>query len=193
MALLTRLGARAALRWSARGLAIAAAWPLLLAPGVTTAAPDGPTEYDVKAAFIYRIAQFVEWPAAEANPPLRLCVLGHNPFGNRLEGIQGRQVQGRTLETAMLSLGADLDTCSIVFIPAQAEAQVDHIIALSPGSGMLTVGDSAGFAERGVMVNFFLDNDRVRFEINPAVARQAGLVLSSRLLALARIVVPEAR
>jgi hypothetical protein len=145
-----------------------------------------PSEYELKAAFVYQIAKFVEWPPT--NAPLRLCVVGGNPFGTSLEGVRGKLVNARKLEIAQLGAAGDPRECHLLFIAAGAERNLERINALARGAGILTIGDSEGFAQRGVMVNFFLENDKVRFEINLESVRQSGVSISSRLLSLARIV-----
>lgn len=157
-----------------------------------TPARAAPSEYELKAAFIYQIARFVEWPSAgtpvNAGAPLRLCVLGGNPFGAALEPIRGKPVNERRMEVALLDVNADTRECNMLFIAAPAERHLERIAALSRGSGMLTIGDTQGFAQRGAMVNFFPENGKVRFEVNLNAARLGGLKISSRLLSLARIV-----
>ncbi|MFA7242313.1 MAG: YfiR family protein [Sulfuricellaceae bacterium] len=147
-----------------------------------------PSEYDLKAAFIFQIAKFVEWPAGSAPP--RLCVLGGNPFGAALEALRGKPSPSpeRKMEVTLLDMGADIRECSMLFIASPAERHLERIVAISRGAGILTIGDTEGFAKRGAMVNFYLENGKVRFEINLDVARQGGLKISSKLLSLARIV-----
>lgn len=146
----------------------------------------GPAEYELKAAFIYQIAKFVEWP--QPNAPLRLCVLGGNPFGAALESIRGKPVNERKMEIRLLDAGAEVHDCAMLFVSASAEKYLDRIAAMSRGAGLLTLGDTEGYAKRGVMVNFFPENGKIRFEINLDAARQGGLKISSKLLSLARIV-----
>lgn len=154
---------------------------LALAP-----AHAGSSEYELKAAFIYQIAKFVEWPPSSA--PLRLCVIGGNPFGAALETIRGKPVNERKMEIRLLDTGAGLHDCTMLFVAAPAERHLERIVALSRGAGMLTLGDTEGFAQRGVMLNFFPEQGKLRFEINLEAARQGGVKISSKLLALARIV-----
>lgn len=144
------------------------------------------SEYELKAAFIYQIAKFVEWPPSRG--PLRLCVVGGNPFGPALETIRGKPLNERKVEVALLAPGADLRECAMLFIAASAERHLERIVAISRGSGTLTISDTEGFSERGAMVNFYLENGKVRFEINLDAARQSDLKISSKLLSLARIV-----
>jgi len=156
---------------------------LALAP-----AHAAPSEYELKAAFIYQIARFVEWQPANAGASLRLCVLGGNPFGPALDTIRGKPVNERKMEVSLLDMSADTGECDMLFVAAPAEKYLERIMALSRGRNMLTIGDTQGFAQRGVMVNFFPEDGKIRFEINPSVSRRAGIKISSQLLKLARIV-----
>lgn len=161
-----------------------------------TPARAAPSEYELKSAFIYQIARFVEWPSPPgslASAPLRLCVLGGNPFGTALDTISGKPVNERRMEVSLLDMNADTRECAMLFIAAPAERHLERITALSRGTGMLTIGDTQGFAQRGVMVNFFLENGKIRFEINLEASRRAGLKISSQLLKLARIIREEAQ
>ena len=162
---------------------------LLLSSASARAAPS---EYELKAAFIYQIARFVEWPpAAQKDAPLQLCVLGGNPFGAALHTISGKPVGERKIEVALLDMDMDTRKCAMLFVATPAEKHLERIAALARGSGMLTLGDTTGFAQRGAMVNFFPENGKIRFEINTAASRRAGLKISSQLLRLARIVEEE--
>ena len=162
---------------------------LLLALAPAHAAPS---EYELKAAFIYQIARFVEWPTpnttVNAGASLRLCVLGSSPFGPALDTIRGKPVNERKMEVSLLDMSADTGECDMLFVTAQAEKNIERIIALSRGRSMLVIGDTQGFAQRGVVVNFFLEDGKIRFEINQAASRRAGVRISSQLLKLARIV-----
>ena len=166
---------------------------LLLALAPARAAPS---EYELKAAFIYQIARFVEWPApnttVNAGASLRLCVLGGNPFGPALDTIRGKPVNERKMEVSLLDMSADTGECNLLFVAAPAEKYLERIIALSRGRSMLIIGDTQGFSQRGVMVNFFPEDGKIRFEINPAASRRAGFKISSQLLKLAHIVHEEA-
>ena len=172
--------------WFEGGLQLLCGMMLLLA---LTPAHAAPSEYELKAAFIYQIARFVEWPGTPVNTgaPLQLCVLGGNPFGPALENIRGKPVGERKMEVSLLDMNAGTRECAMLFIAAPAEKYLERIIALSRGTGMLTIGDTQGFARRGVMVNFFSQDGKIRFEVNLEATRQGGLKISSKLLSLARI------
>jgi len=148
-----------------------------------------PTEYEIKAAFIHNIAKFVEWPASiGASGVLRLCVLGQGPFGEAAGGLRGKPVGSKVWEVVPASTRANLRECQVLFIEASEAGNLPRLLGSLRGSPVLTVGDSEGYAEQRVMVNFYLEESKVRFEINNDAAARAGLKISSQLLKLARIV-----
>lgn len=148
-----------------------------------------PTEYEVKAAFIHNIAKFVEWPAAATTAgPLKLCVLGHDPFGGALDALRGKTVHDKPWEVLHANSDTSLRECGVLFITASERNNLKQVLDATKGSAVLTVGDSEGYAERGVMVNFYLQGNMVRIEVNLDASKRAGLNISSQLLKLARIV-----
>lgn len=147
-------------------------------------AQDASLEYQVKAAYLFNFTKFIEWPegALRDGAPLTICVAGENPFGSSLEEtIQGESVNGRPLQARAAQPPAG---CHVVFVPRG----VDPAAALRPFRSLpaLTVGESDGFLRGGGMVNFFIEDGRVRFEINHEAADRALVRISSRLLRLAR-------
>ena len=149
-------------------------------------------EYQVKAAFLYNFAKFVEWPSQAfktSQDPIVVCVLGHNPFGNALqEVIRGKSVDGRAFAFRQVANAGEADTCQILFV---SSAEAKHFRSLCGNlkpAGILTVGEAQGFAANGGVINFKLDDGRVHFEINVDAAERAQLHISSKLLSLAQIV-----
>jgi hypothetical protein len=171
---------------------ILAALALLPLAGNAVSAADAapPGEYDVKAAFIHNFAQFVSWPAdtRSASDHIRLCVIGLNPFGDVLDVLRDKTVDGKPWEIRLLRAADDLTECRVVFVAVSEAERLESIREKIAGRAVLTIGDSVGFAERGIMINFYLEERKVRFEINVAAVRQAGLTISSQLLKLAKIV-----
>jgi len=171
-------------------LAIAAAMGLASVP--VPVAAGSPTEHQVKAAFLYNFANFVEWPPAALGPagtPLKVCVIGADPFGGVLDEafrdqvVQGRKVQivrGQTLEA--------LGRCHILFLPQSEQGRWKDLVRELHGSPTLTVADGPPLARQGGIINFVIEAQRVRFEINPIAAEQCGLRISSKLLTLAKVV-----
>jgi len=150
-------------------------------------------EYQVKAAFLYNFAKFIAWPPSsfsDAKAPLRICVLGQDPFGQELRDITSdKNINGRKLQ---LDQVADLQlarTCHILFVASSEKAQLKRIFESLQGTDALTVGDTKGFIDQGGMINFVLENSRVQFEVNHKAAEQAGLKISSKLLNVAKHVI----
>jgi hypothetical protein len=162
---------------------------LTLAAAPTWAHAQAPNEYHVKAAFLYNFAKFVEWPSDPPNEPIVIGIIGKDPFGGALEeAIRGKTVKGRKLAAQHLKAGQDPRGCQIIFISASEQKRLRSILADLNGAGVLTVGDTEGFAEAGGMINLTIVDQRVHFEINPDAAQRAGMKISSKLLSLAKIV-----
>ncbi len=177
----------------ARALALLAA--LLYFSGRAAAQPGVYQEYDVKAAFLYNFAKFVEWPPdALGSPeePMEICVFGDDPFGESLDAVvRGETLNGRRLVVRRTRSLADLRDCQAVFLPGAERSRLAEALATLRGASVLTVGEVDGFLSQGGMIRFVLDQGRVRFEINQEAAERGGLKLSSKLLRLARAVYPE--
>jgi hypothetical protein len=148
-------------------------------------------ENELKAAILYNFAKYVEWPAgalAEPPGPLVLCIVGDHPFGDALAQIEGRPVQERPLAIHLASEVDSLGTCNVVFLCSSESRSVDAVLERYRDQSVLTVADIEGFAQRGGIIDMFMVRDSVGFTVNLDAARNADLVVSSRLLALARIV-----
>jgi len=156
-------------------------------------APEHPTdEYQVKSAFIYNFAKFVEWPSStfqNANEPFVICIAGRDPFGRSLEDtIAGRAIDGHPLVVRHIAAAKQPVGCQIVFI---GSAEGKHPVPTSgvPGTtGILTIGEWETSGATGVVINFRLDGNKVRFDIDLAAADREQLRISSRLLSLAHLV-----
>lgn len=149
-------------------------------------------EYEVKAAFLYNFAKFVEWPEgsfANSQSPFAICVLGTDPFGRTLDQIlAGKMVGNRPVTLQRFREVARARQCQMLFVSPSESGRLPQIMDQLHGASVLVVGETDGFAQAGGAVQFTLDEDRVRFAINPDAAERAGLRLSSKLLALAKIV-----
>lgn len=159
---------------------------------VPAQAQETPTEYDLKAAFLYNFTKFVEWPADafhDDRSSLRLCVLGDDPFGDSLRAIAKEEVAGRRLMVLGVAGMSDPAGCQILFVSRSERRRLPRILAAVRDAPVLTVGDTAGFLEQGGIINFTLQGSRVRFEINHESAERVGLRISSKLLRLATRVV----
>jgi hypothetical protein len=150
------------------------------------------TEEEVKAAYLYNFAKFIEWPAkdfANANSPLRLCVVADASFHRTLDRIVKDKLVGvRPVSTVMLQTPEQALGCHLLFISASHTRQGTGLLAEMNAAGVVTVGERKGFAEQGGIINFVVENDHVRFEVNDKAALQVGLHISSRLLSVAKVV-----
>jgi hypothetical protein len=150
-------------------------------------------EYELKAAFLYNFAKFVDWPPAafpDPNASFRICVLGKDPFGGSLQdAVGGEEIAGHKLIVVRTNFLPKPAGCQILFISRSERDQTAQILLAVKDSPVLTVGDSPGFLEQGGVINFLLEGTKVRFEINNEAAVRARLTISSKLLQLARRVV----
>jgi hypothetical protein len=154
----------------------------------TATAPRPPGEYEVKAAFLCSFPDFVEWPS-RTNDVVTIGVLGEDPFGSSLvETVRARARESRTLVVRHLNRLDEARECQVLFVSESETPRLGQIFRTLDGATILTVSDIAGFAGRGGVIGFTLEEKRVRFEINTDAAERAGLRVSSRLLKLAHIV-----
>jgi hypothetical protein len=153
------------------------------------------TEYQVKAAFLFNFAKFVEWPVdvfPGVDAPLQICLLGQDPFGHEFEEVIGdKSVNGHRIEVIHPSGVPQARGCQIIFVSSSEKRQALEILRGLRGSSVLTVGDTAGFAGMGGIINFVLEDGRVRFEINVKAAERAHLKISARLLTVAKLIVTD--
>jgi hypothetical protein len=149
-------------------------------------------EYQVKALFLYNFARYVEWSPQRfkaPNDPIVICILGQNPFGSALdEAVAGKLVEGRPFVVRKISDIQPADSCSILFVNSSDRKRFRSIAGRIKGSGVLTVGEMHGFTSDGGVINFRLEDGKVRFEIDVDAAAREHLHISSKLLSLAQIV-----
>ena len=150
------------------------------------------SEYEVKAAFLYNFAKFVEWPSqafAGSSAALRICLLGRDPFGDALDSIVlDKTVAGHPIVRVQAPSPAEARACHVLFISRSEPETLKPILDRISDLPMLTVSESRDFLRLGGMINFVVEQDRVRFEINLDAAERHHLKLSSKLLAVARVV-----
>lgn len=143
-------------------------------------------EYQVKAAFLFNFAKFVQWPEARTAGPLIIGIVGDDPFGAAIAVLRGKRVRGRDVQVKLLSDTDDPSECHIVFVPKSANAQ--PTLQKVRDASVLTVGDDDAFIESGGMFQFRVDEGRVRLDVSLQNTVAAGLKVSARLLKLARVV-----
>jgi hypothetical protein len=161
---------------------------LLLVPGLHAQQPKA-SEFQVKAAYLYNFGRFVQWPdesGADRNESFEICVLGTDPFGQALDAtLAGGTIGGKSVAAKRITKPQDVDSCRILFISSSEESHLKEDLAALDKTRVLTVSDIPRFSERGGMIGFILDGNRVRFDVNLDSAQGAGLTLSSELLKVA--------
>ncbi|MBT3342693.1 MAG: YfiR family protein [Gemmatimonadetes bacterium] len=161
---------------------------LLLLPTGGLSAQVAPTEYDVKAAFLYNFARFAQWPQEVDSGTLRICLLGDAPFGPAFDDIVGQTVRQKRIEVQTIGSVSSTDSCHVLFVtPAINKQRWRKIFTTVATRPILTVGDGEDFVRAGGMIGFVIRGKKVRFLVNPAAAEAAGIRLSSRLLRVAEI------
>ncbi len=145
-------------------------------------------EYEVKAAFIYNVAKFIEWPEhaiSSQNDSLKLCIMGDNPFGTVFKKIEGKQVKNKKFIIELIKSVSSIKECNMLYISKSEEKNLASIINFANNYNVLTISDEAGFEKRGVIINMFISEEMIRFNINMDDAKKAGLKVSAKLLKLA--------
>jgi hypothetical protein len=151
-----------------------------------------PSEYQVKAAYLYNFGRFVEWPpkvTSAKSDPFTVCVLGQDPFGPALDAaLNGANIAGKNVAAKRISNPEESVHCQILFLSEPEGGKLKRIIEALDKEPVLTVSDVPQFSQRGGMIQFVREGNNVRFEVNLTAAQHAGLALSSELLKVATVV-----
>lgn len=152
------------------------------------------SEQRIKAQFIMKVAEYLEWPASspvvDKSKPFVIGVLGKAGFERFLEAellnipsLKGKPVQ------LLLAIGVSrVDKCDIVFITATEQDRMEDLLVYLRGKPILTLGDTPEYAKKGVMFNLQVKQGKLSFELNLKTLRAAGLQVESRVQARAVIV-----
>ena len=172
----------------------------LVAPGMFLVFGEAPVfaqvakapEYSLKAAYLYNFTQFIEWPGdsfTSADAPIVIGVLGEDPFGGALDqAVKNKTAHGRSFEIKRFKQIGELRACHVLFVSGSEAKRLPEILAAVPKKGVLTVSDIDRFAEQGGVINFYMENNKVRFKMNLSAAGRAGVKISSQLLRLGTII-----
>lgn len=181
---------RRSLRFAAAALCLALG---PLDPPPAAPEPRASSEYEVKAAFLYNFAKFVEWPQdgrLEAEPFV-ITVLGDDPFGRVLDDtLRGKTVGRSAIALRRAARIEDVGRSEILFISDSERTRLSPILSRVGSAAVLTVGETSDFAARGGIIGFRIQGERVRLDISVSAAERAGLKISSQLLRVARLVGP---
>jgi hypothetical protein len=173
------------LRWAALAITLVFA-------SAVNGRTQGPSEYQVKAAYLYGFGRFVEWPAsspAASGTAFVLCVLGADPFGRVIDEVAANAVmKEEPVRIHRISRLDESEPCHTLFISSSEDVQVAKLLEGLNHRAVLTVSDAPQFAQRGGMIGFSVESNRVRFTVNLGAAKDAGLTLNSELLRVAAAV-----
>ena len=144
-------------------------------------------EYRLKAALLFNLAKFVDWPEeafTDTSSPLVVCVLGKDPFGAGLDDeLKGRTVKGHP--SAAKRITEFGPGCHVLFIANSETKRLPSIVQRVRDTNVLTIGEAPGFIDRGGIIGLITEDERVRFEVNVSAAERAGVKISARVMALA--------
>jgi hypothetical protein len=151
-----------------------------------------PTESQVQVAYLYNFGQFIQWPADAAetkSDSFKICVYGQDPFGSILNStVADGIIGGKRVIAKRVADAHEAASCQILFISSSEDTRLKKILAALNKAAVLTVSDMPQFSQRGGMIQFILDGNRVRFEVDLTATQNAGLTLSSELLKVAAAV-----
>ena len=194
-------------KWSILRLALAcvfAAVPYAVRPAVISDAaaadPKPPSEYFVKALYLYNFTKFVQWPgdyAVGKNPEINICVTGKDPFGNELTNIEKASTATLKLNVLRGVSESQFTSCHVLFIGASEESRIDAILAKTAGQPILTVSEVKNFAERGGNIGFvnveqavgLFSKEKLKLEVNRKAATGSHLKIDANLLQIAAKVI----
>ena len=169
-------------------LPIFVAFIILPARTALSVSPDSDIE-DLKAAFIYNFTKYIKWPTPNINSAFKIGVLGDSEVIVSLQKLATKKlVDNKPIEIIHFEVFQDIKFCHILFISESENQNIAEILTALGNNPTLTIGDSPDYCERGIMINFFLQNEKVKFEMNPVILENIGLKASSQLQKLARII-----
>ena len=150
-------------------------------------------EYDLKAVFLYKFGRYVQWPdgsPGKADEAFIIGIIGADPFGKALDYIAATQrIEGNKIVIYRWRDVSEIRPCHILFLPRTLDARTQRAaIEATANRHVLVVGETPGFCQQGGVINFFIAENNVRFEISLKAAQRQQLTISSSLLKLARLV-----
>lgn len=163
---------------------------LLAMAGQTAVAAEHGDENEVKAAVIYNLLLFVQWPAPHAPGKLKLCVFEDGALTAALRRHEGKVVQGQSLQILRIgSAPKDLDACAAVLVEVGSSAVLARLRLVARERALLVMAEGAGTLDRGAMIGVYGDGGRIGFDINLHAMKSSGLGASSKILRLARTLI----
>jgi hypothetical protein len=158
---------------------------------VSTAQPALNREMQLKATFVFNFAQFSEWPPErfeDTSSPIVIGILGHDPFGGFIDELVGNAtIAGRAVQIRRVASIEEANACHVLFIARDKSADLEQILKQLQGNAVLTVSDMNDFTTRGGTIGLFVKDNKMKFEINMTAYKNSNVVISSRVLRLAKL------
>ncbi|MFC1853044.1 YfiR family protein [candidate division CSSED10-310 bacterium] len=166
---------------------------IMAASMINVTAYDPVPDYKIKAALIEKFTRFVIWPfessTSNQDDPFVIALIGENQLGIYLEeAMAERKIKGRAVVVKKIENLDQVEGCHILFIAQSEKKRLASILARIENEPILTIGSTDGFAQQGVLINFFRSDDTIRFEVNISVVHKSSLHMSAKLLRVARII-----
>ncbi|ELR73899.1 putative transmembrane protein [Fulvivirga imtechensis AK7] len=146
-------------------------------------------ENRLKSVWMEKFSRFIEWPDTDTSEYFVIAILGNGEINHALEDLYSeRTIKGRPVRIKVIENAHDLNGCNILFVNSDHDGKLDEIVRIVRSKPILTIGDTDGFAKRGLMINFFIEKNKIRFEFNVSAAKSSGLSVDFRLLEVAKII-----
>ena len=161
---------------------------LALCCSATILHAEPPSEYKVKAAYLYNFAKFIKWPESKLNTkpnPLIIGILGENVFAGELIPLSGRTIRNNPIEVKHFKTLEDIKACQLLYINSSNIGELESILSKLKTRPIITVGDNKKFVSSGGVIQFVKVRGRLRFIINLSVAKNNKIHIDSQLLSLA--------
>ena len=156
---------------------------------VALRAEEPPQEYQLKLAFLVNFARFISWPESSfGDNRISLCVLGDNPFGSALPGVEGKRVGEHQLATRVIGKPGEAGGCHLLFVPEERLAEFQRQNGRFANTPLVTVSDAPGFVEMGGGIEFVVKDGKLGFVINNGGLKAREIKVGSSLLNLAAAV-----
>lgn len=165
---------------------------LLIFSGDSSAEDNSDREYSIKAVFLYNVTKFIRWPESSTSPHspsgLTFCVAGDNPFDGILDQLAEKvSARGKKMSVKYPPVSMAMSSCHLLFVSSSEINRIARILDLVKNSPVLVVGDTPEFEGMGVGLNFYIQENKVRFKIDKEAVERPGLKISSELLGLAEM------
>lgn len=147
-------------------------------------------EYDVKIAYIKNFFDFIKWPSDNSvSGQFIFGIIGATPFSDQAEKLSSQiKIPEKKVLVRTIADLAQVKECHVLIIGNIDAEQLKEILSITGTLPILSISDTEGFAEIGVIINLFKVDNKVKFEINYSAVKRSGLTFSSKLYKLARLI-----